>query len=38
MGKIGVRRGQMNVIYGLGNGIISVETLNVVKTRMDRHP
>ena len=34
----GVRRGQMNVINGLGDGIVSVETGNVLKTRLDRHP
>ena len=30
-------RGQMNVIYRLGEGIVSVETVNVLKTRLDRH-
>ena len=34
----GVRRGQMSVMYGLGDGIVLVETGNVIKTRLDRHP
>ena len=34
----GVRRGQMIVMYGLGDGIVLVETGNVIKTRLDRHP
>ena len=28
----------MNAIYRLGDGIVSVETVNVLKTRLDRHP
>ena len=31
----GVRRGQMNVMYRLGDGIVSVETVNVLKMRLD---
>ena len=34
----GVRRGQMIVIYELGDGIVLAETGNVIKTRLDRHP
>ena len=29
----GVRRGQM-IVYGLGDGIVLVETGNVIKTRL----
>ena len=32
-----VSRGQMSVIYRLGEGIVSVETVNALKTRLDRH-
>ena len=28
----------MIVMYGLGDGIVLVETGNVIKTRLDRHP
>ena len=34
----GVKRGQMIVMYGLGDGIVLAETGNVIKTRLDRHP
>ena len=33
-----IKRGQMKVIYGLGDGLVSVETVNVLKTRLDRYP
>ena len=34
----GVRRGQMIVMYGLGDGIVLAETGNVINTRLDHHP
>ena len=29
---------ECNSLYGLGDGLVSVETVNVLKTRLDRHP